>query len=432
MILAGGKVYPSEKQDGILDSLEEEINDTRMRKTLDMELVIEAFDKLSCKISNGEFDALIRGMNVENAGDYIDLAAKLLRREHIEYKIRTELGRDFFTPKNTQPPFDLKPVEVRPSPLGTLFHIAAGNIDVLPAYSVAEGLLTGNVNILKLPQADQGLSIEIFLRLIEIEPELKDYIYVFDTPSADINAMRRMADMADGIVVWGGEAATRAVRQLAPAGAKLIEWGHRLGFAYISGYQNRQEELAALAEHIISTRQLFCSSCQVIYLDTESMKDIEAFCQEFLPCLDAAAKKHPVMEIGAVAEMTLRRYNDLLERAVYGSTVSDRRVFQGEKCSLTVCEDSVLELSYMYGNCLVKRLPRKRIMSCLRKGKGYLQTAGLIADAGSRKELTELLIRCGINRIMSPGHMSESFSGEAHDGEYPMRRYTRIVNVEML
>lgn len=38
-------------------------------------------------------------------------------------------------------------------PLGVLFHIAAGNAEALPAYSVAEGLLMGNVNLLKLPAA---------------------------------------------------------------------------------------------------------------------------------------------------------------------------------------------------------------------------------------------------------------------------------------
>ena len=42
-------------------------------------------------------------------------------------------------------------------PLGVLLHIAAGNADGLPAFSVAEGLATGNINILKLPQADNGL-----------------------------------------------------------------------------------------------------------------------------------------------------------------------------------------------------------------------------------------------------------------------------------
>lgn len=91
-------------------------------------------------------------------------------------------------------------------------HIAAGNADGLPVLSLAEGLVTGNINILKLPQADGGLSLELVQALIGLAPELADFIYVFDTPSSDIAAMRQMAAYSDGIVVWGGDAAVAAVR----------------------------------------------------------------------------------------------------------------------------------------------------------------------------------------------------------------------------
>ena len=84
----------------------------------------------------------------------------------------------------------------------------------------------------------------------------------------------------------------------------------------------------------------------------------------------------------------------------------------------------------MYGNCLVKCLPRTELMTVLRRKKGYLQTAGLICDPQKRGYLEELLIRCGVTRVMTAGHMSHSFCGEAHDGEYPLRKYTRIINIE--
>ena len=47
-------------------------------------------------------------------------------------------------------------------PLGTLFHVTAGNVDGLPAFSAVEGLLTGNINLVKLPSGDQGLSLAVF------------------------------------------------------------------------------------------------------------------------------------------------------------------------------------------------------------------------------------------------------------------------------
>ena len=430
MILANGKVYPSSEQDRILAALEEQINQTRAARPLEMERVISAIDRLGGKVADGTFNARIAQLGIDGIEPYIALAARLMRRENITYKVTTELGENFFQPRRSDPPLGLARMTIRPAPLGTLFHIAAGNVDALPAFSVAEGLLTGNINILKLPQADQGLSVEIFLELIKIEPLLQEYIYVFDTPSTDLQAMKKMARMSDGVVVWGGDAAVQAVRQFAPPGIKIIEWGHKLGFAYLSGYANCDEELSALAAHILSTRQLLCSSCQTIFLDTEEMEEVEAFCQMFLPYLEQAAAASPITEVGAVAEMTMRRYYDTLESALNGGNPSSRRVFQGERCSLIACEDAALELSYMYGNCLVKRLPEKKMMTCLRASKGYLQTAGLICSPDRRKRMTDLLVGCGVNRIMTAGHMSEGFSGEAHDGEYPLRRYTRIVNIE--
>lgn len=84
----------------------------------------------------------------------------------------------------------------------------------------------------------------------------------------------------------------------------------------------------------------------------------------------------------------------------------------------------------MFGNCLVKKLPNRELFAVLRESKGYLQTAGLICSPDKRKELSYLLAKSGVVRITRSGNMSELFSGEAHDGEYPLRRYTRIVNCQ--
>lgn len=228
----------------------------------------------------------------------------MLSREALELRVSTELGIQPFEERSVTPPFGQTPISLRPMPLGTLLHIAAGNVDGLPAFSVVEGLLTGNVNLLKLPQADSGLSLEILQKLMELEPDIREFLYVFDTPSSDLGTLKRLADLADGIVVWGGETAVAAVRRFAPNGVKLIEWGHRLSFAYISGYEDEKRELAALARHIVTTKQLLCSSCQTIFLDTDSPEELVWFCQTFLPYLDAAAKQVPAT-IGETAERTL-------------------------------------------------------------------------------------------------------------------------------
>ena len=427
MILANGNVYDTSCQDELLDSLEEQLNRTLAEQSLSPETVIAAIDRLGRRLDRGEFDSLLS--QVELADRYLAQIRPHLTREALEYKLKVELGTDT-APFVTRPPEGLPPITVRPAPLGVLLHIAAGNVDGLPAYSVVEGLLTGNINILKLPQADNGLSVEILRQLIREEPALADFIYAFDTPSEDVDALLRMAQLSDGVVVWGGDGAVSAVRRFAPVGVKLIEWGHRLSFAYLSGAQERERDWPALARHIVETRQLLCSSCQVIYLDTECQEDVHAFCRDFLPLLEQAAASGPARSLGAAAELTLRRYQERVERAISGGArQADRQVYHGRGCSLTACTDRELELSDLFGNPLVKALPRKELLPTLRRQKGRLQTAGLLCPEEDRAALTDLLTRAGVTRVLRAGEMSDTFAGEAHDGEYPLRRYTRMVNV---
>ena len=84
----------------------------------------------------------------------------------------------------------------------------------------------------------------------------------------------------------------------------------------------------------------------------------------------------------------------------------------------------------MEGNVLVKLLPQRELMSTLRRQKGRLQTAGLLCAPEQREALTGLLSRAGLTRVTRAGSMSAAFRGEAHDGEYPLRRYVRVVDVE--
>lgn len=84
----------------------------------------------------------------------------------------------------------------------------------------------------------------------------------------------------------------------------------------------------------------------------------------------------------------------------------------------------------MEGNVLIKLLPARELLPTLRRQRGRLQTAGLLCPAEEREGLTEVLIRSGVTRVTRAGGLSAAFPGEGHDGEYPLRRYTRVVDVE--
>lgn len=430
MILYDGKTYESSEQDRLLTDLENKIPEILGKKQLSPEVVIEAVECLKNDLLAGKFDELLESFPADVVDTYKKQAEALLSKEHLHKKLETELGDTIEYTTDYIKGFNQ--IKVRKMPLGVLFHIAAGNMDFLPAYSLAEGLMTGNINILKLPSADNGLSLKLIMQLIEYRPDLKDYIYVFDTSSSDIQGMRKMAELSNAISVWGSDMAIAAVRGLAPTGVKIIEWGQKLGFCYITKLdevENAGKELEGLAKHIASTKQLLCSSCQVIYVDTNDMNEVKALAEKFLPFLEAAANANKTEEIGVRARDTLVSYTQRL-KAYLGEEEKHENVLRGRSCSLILSSDSALELSPMMCNVLVKPLPRADISKVLYKSRYHLQTAGLICPVEDRKNLSDVFTQCGLIRVTKAADMSAYFPGECHDGEYALSRYVRIVNVE--
>ena len=415
-MFANGALLPDGCLTQVLSGLEEEITKILGGPPLEADTVLDALEALGAELDSGALDGLIAQYAPPGAREELDRVRPQISRAALEERLALELG-------GLSGPRPFGRAEVRP--LGVLLHIAPGNMAGLPAFTAVEGLLTGNVNIVKLPHGDKGLTLAIFQKLTEIEPRLAPYLYAFNIPSKDTGSLQKLAGLADGIVTWGGDGVVSAMRKLAPPGCKLIEWGHRLSFAYVSREPSR-DDLAALADHIVSTGGLLCSSCQVIYLDEESMKPAVDFCKAFLPILERAAAVH-YKTIGQAAQATLHGYEHFLELAVCGMDV---RVFRGRGCSVSLCPDRELELSPLHGNVLVKRLPQGELVPVLRRQRGRLQTAGLICPDSEREKLAALLARAGVNRITAPGHMSDTFPLEAHDGEYPLRRYVRVVDVE--
>ena len=242
-----------------------------------------------------------------------------------------------------------------------------------------------------------------------------------------------MAELSNGISVWGSDIAIDAVRKMAPTGVKLIEWGQKLGFCYISHPDrdpDADEDLRALASHIAETKQLLCSSCQVIYINSDSEEEKKLFAQRFAPLLEEAVGRNKTDEIGVRARDTLVSYTARL-KGMLGEEAVSSDVIRKRGCSVIISDNSKLELSPMMCNVLVKNLPEDKLTKVLIESKNYLQTAGLICPDEERGRLTDALLRSGLIRVTKGGNMSAYFPGESHDGDYALRRYIRHVNIEL-
>ena len=130
MILANGKLYDSRQQESILSGLERRVLQTLAGPPLSSEAVIAAIDRLGRRLDRGAFAPLLA--QIEQADRYLSQIRPLITREALGYKMQAELGPDA-VPCSTAPPDGLPALTVHPAPLGVLLHIAAGNVDGLPA-----------------------------------------------------------------------------------------------------------------------------------------------------------------------------------------------------------------------------------------------------------------------------------------------------------
>ena len=300
--------------------------------------------------------------------------------------------------------------------------MAAGNLDGLPAYTALEGLLTGNINLVKLPSGDSGLSLALAKLLTDTEPRLAPYLYVFPIPSSDRASLGTLPGWPMGSSPGAGTRPSPPLRALAPAGCRLIEWGHRLSFAYLSG-EASEADLTALARHILATNGLLCSSCQGIYVDTDQMEDLERFARRFLPILERAARGRTP---GQAALSTLHGWEHQLELAADGAP---DQVFPGRG----LFPDGVHRSGAGAVPPLWQRVGEGPAPAGAGPGPGPLPgqapDGGAAVPAGGAGGAHRLLARAGVNRITAPGRMSAPLPGEAHDGEYPLRRYLRAVDI---
>lgn len=428
MNLVNGKIISSDDCSGVLENLDKRILNTLKNGRLDPETVISACDKVFLNLDDASYIKEMAELGIAESfgGRYINEARQMFSKESLRYRLRTEFGENYSEPVTFTAPYKRFNVTRQILPLGVLLHIAAGNVDGLPAFSVLEGLLTGNINILKLPSAASGISVRLLLELIKAEPVLSEYIYIFDYSSKDIKHIEKLISAADAVVVWGGKEAVSALRRIVPANIKLIEWGHKISFAYVTKQGITADGLTGLAKNIVETGQLLCSSLQGIFIDTDEMDLVYDFCKQFLPILEEAVRKAPDnIGIGIKSQIALKLYAQELE-GVY----CNGKVFKGKDCSLIAYPDKTLETSIQFGNAWVKPLPHSELLAALRPYKNYLQTVGLLCGVTEFKTLSEMLLKSGAVRVCRGENMSAAYCGEPHDGEFSLRRYTKITSTE--
>ncbi|MFJ8095317.1 acyl-CoA reductase [Streptomyces griseofuscus] len=319
-------------------------------------------------------------------------------------------------------------------PIGTLVHIAPRNVAVAGVLSAVEGLLAGNVNVVKTSGGESLFTQHALAMLAAADPsgQVRDRLVVLRFSSRDTEWLRQLCRPADAVAVWGTEEAVEGVARFLPSGCRLVEWGPKISLAYLDRTGERRDgrALRALARDILRNGQRTCTSPQVVYVDTDDAEVLFAEARALADALAAEADAFPELprETAEQAEVT-----NVVTVARLEEHLGITRTFSGPGGRWHVLADKRpgLTASPLFGTVWVKPLPREDIVRVLHPMRRYLQTVGLHTAPDHAVSVATEFFRAGALRIAALGSMLDSYPGEPHDGQLALQRYSRRVSIAM-
>lgn len=378
---------------------------------------------------------VLRTSTANEADDLLKVISTTLASNAIREKIRCELG--VLQPAILSRRYPERQFEAW-LPIGCVTHVMPANVFAAPILGLIESLMVGNLNLVKISARDTELTPIFAEELCRLDPggKLRDFIAITRLASKETERMQRLFAVADAISVWGGETAVAAVRQAAPAGVRVITWGHKISFAYIAAEVSEEtgflaETVSAVANDVCRLDQQACSSPQTILVETD--KNPQAARDFAVKLAQTLEKVSPAItaqlptdseqaEITTVASVVQAEQALGLTEIFADSDDNRWRVFYDTRPGL--------KPSPLYRTIWVSPIKRSDITATLRPMRVWLQTCGLACSLPSLSALSRALFAAGVTRISRPGEMLDSYAGAPHDGVYALQQLTRRVSLD--
>lgn len=368
-----------------------------------------------------------------NIADKYPDVAHFIAKKNLYQKLVRELGDDF--ERELRSRARERGLFEGYRPLGVLCHITPSNDPFVSFLASIEGLITGNINLIKLPSEANSVAIELYQELFRQDPDniISDHLIVCAFASKERTLLETFLSFADGVSAWGGEQALQQIRSLLPIGTRFIPWGHRLSFAYLAQNLNpTTRELKSLALDVLKYRQQACSAPQNLFVEGDWAR-VQTIAKQLYQAmtelideqfLDQKDIRLSLQEQAEVTNYTLLKMTEeaLGVSRVFGDPQSSCRVIAVGK--------SEMGASPLQNTLIVRPIERAELLDVLRPAKNFLQTTGLLANDSEMIELSDLLFAAGVTRVTPWGRMQESYIGEPHDGERALQRFLKRVRVE--
>ena len=350
----------------------------------------------------------------------------LFKKENLIKRIKAEFGcvdilNDFIKSPNQD-------VKVHAQSLGAVLHVTAGNVFLGVIDSLLMGLLTKNINIIKLSSNNLAFPKLFCDSLLAISsPDiLCNNIAFLSWRGGDKEFEKEICKHIDAVMVWGGEESILAYKSYLGVDQKLIDYGPKLSFGVLfNDYlkENPKETYRAIAQDFITWRQSACSNAQTYFIQ-DSINEVS-----FLRGLKEELDSYEVIDLDLSDNAQAERLKEK-ERLIFSSFKTGIDSVYNKNYMLHYKGDSKLDLSVLYQTLNINTFKSlDDLKDKIIDKKYYLQTCGLGLIKG-RSSFVLKFSALGIKRFTQIGKMTHGHDGAPHDGRFSLRELVDFINDE--
>lgn len=376
------------------------------------------------------------GLGAEMIETIFEHFPKILDPQTIERKLEREFGSSkAFSELYKKENGNLSYI-VRPS--GMVLHVAAGNAFLNTIDSLINGIITLNVNFVKMSDPDRIFPI-LFMRSLEefdTKKILTKRIALLWWKGGDSIIENKFKQHMDRIIFWGGSMALASWQKDLSEKTILIPHGPKVSFGVVSRQSLKENTISditdALAFDISIWEQKACNCPQTVFVEHLDSKEGSDFLESLAISLEKTSVMFPP------PEKTRDEYAELIkarELAIAGSCLDEKNTVyaNGNNWQIIAKYTANNELIYSPLNRTVYIQSYENIEAIalqLKQSYLYLQTTGYSLSTAEIPYYAELLSSSGVTRICPFGTMTIPEAGSPHDGKYLLPDLSRITVLE--
>lgn len=399
-----------------LSELSQEYSQTSLNDILE---TLHAFGQ-SCRLGSSFFEESFNILKKQNSFSEDEITKSLLlipeifNVDNLKVRIKAELRSDAM---NGFMKVDGSLAKMKAFPIGIITHVTAGNVFLSAIDSLVMGLITKNLNIVKLSSSNHHFPMFLAqeLRAFDVKKVVANKFAMLTWKGGDEQIENIIKSHSQLIIAWGGEEMIRSYRQNLPLKTKLLEMGPKFSFQVITQKGLEGKNLDKVAQKIVADilpwNQRACSAPQNLFVqegvDTKALLHAIEKVLELSPRRDGTQRDEFV-------EIHKEYY-----RSLYSSLMGKGDFVAGEDYLVHLEENEFPRPSALNRTLIVKRF--KNLQDLSKKLKSidyYLQTCSYIFSDDEKSQALDLLSWSGVKRFTPVGTSSLGMNGTPHDGRF--------------